>query len=167
MGAFGGVMGAAIASTMRNARELIVPAIVGAGVVVGLVAWVVHLRTPRVDLKLPLCANCNDAWARGVSYRRGLLAALGAVGVGAALGFSLDEMAIVALMRLAFVIVLVVAVGMKLPPRFITARRLVDTRVHLFGVGAGVPDAIRQRRAARAAKKAARRDASASESDDA
>jgi hypothetical protein len=164
VGLFGGATGAVIANLARSEPELLLPALGGALGVTGLIAWVVHVRTPRVDLNLPLCPACNDRWDSGVRARTIVLALLAVCGLGAAVAYSVHELAGALVALAGFVAVLFVAASLKLPSRFITARAQHGSVVYLAAVSPRLESVLEQRQAARKARKAARA-AAAAESD--
>jgi hypothetical protein len=166
-GALGGILGASIANVVRNDRELLLPLVGVVLLVIVAVGAFVHLRSERVPLQLPLCGPCARAWERGVVLRTSLLAVFGAMAFGGLLAFYLEATDALIVLGGAFVVWIIAAIAMKLPARFVTARKKTGTRVYLFGVGPAVPDAVVRRRAERAAKRADRAKRDAAEAIDA
>lgn len=155
---YGAAVGAAVGVVsvgVVSATPLSTATLVGAVLGSGLIAWVVHLATARVHLRLPLCESCNAAWSAGVRYRVGILAGWGIlVAILVPMRFFALSSAVGMASFLAIVTLLATVAIVKLTARSVGLRRVVGTRAHLSRVHAAVPSAIRQRRAELETKRA-------------
>ena len=124
LGYGGGAVGAAIAAAARNAPSLLVPLLVGAVFVIGIVAWIFHATATRVHVSLPLCRPCDERWRRGVGIRRVVVTAIAVIGAVAAFGLATHAKPLLVAALVAFVATLVAAVIAKLPPRLVGVQRI-------------------------------------------
>lgn len=126
-GIVSGVGGALVAQAMRSFPDSAAAILVGATVVLAPVVWLLHHKTPRQVVELPLCTSCNARWSQGVFFRRvfvGVLLLGLAVGAAVVLGDVVPMKTVAIAGGVAFVLVLVAAVSAKLPARFVTATRI-------------------------------------------
>ncbi|MBZ0120494.1 MAG: hypothetical protein K8H88_26110 [Sandaracinaceae bacterium] len=150
VGAVVGVVSVGVVSATRLSTATLLGALLGSG----LIAWVVHLATARVRLRLPLCESCNAAWSAGVRYSIGILAGWGVlVATLVPMRFFTLFLAVGTALLLVVVTLSATVAIVKLTTRYVGLRRVVGTRAHLSRVNAAVPSAIRQRRAERKAKR--------------
>ncbi len=139
-GIVSGLGGAMVAQAMRSFPESAAMILLGATLVLAPVVWVLHHKTPRQAVELPLCASCNARWSQGIFLRRAFLGALLlglALGAACVLGELVPVKTVAVGGGVAFVLVLLGAVSAKLPARFVTATRIGPQGAWLKGVDAG------------------------------
>lgn len=149
-GIVSGLGGAMVAQAMRSFPDSAAAILVGATLVLAPLVWLLHHKTPRQVVELPLCTSCNARWSQGVMFRRafvGAMVLLLAVGAVAVLGELLPVKTVAVVGGVAFVLVLLAAVSAKLPARFVTATRIGPQGAWLKGVDAGALARLAKERA--------------------
>jgi hypothetical protein len=134
LSAVGAVCGVMVARAMRE--DAMAGAVVLSGAFAGsiVVGYVIHSRAPKVDLRLPLCKDCDAAWSAGVRVRHAVLAMVGLAFVAAAYGFFAHESAAYILGGALLGGVILTALVFRLPTRFVHASAIQGTRAVLKGV---------------------------------
>ncbi len=147
LSAVGAVCGVMVARAMKD--DPIAGAIVLGGALVGsvVVGWVIHSKAPKAELALPLCKDCNARWTAGVRIRQGILAILCVALVAIAEGFFAHDKTGYIVGGALIGVVLVIALAVRLPARFVHASAIQGSRVALANVSEVAKIAIGNRQA--------------------
>lgn len=134
MGLVGGLIGASVASMVRNDKELLVPllAVIGVGVVV--FAVYSQRTSRRVDVTLPLCASCDAAWSKAKAARPLFLGAFIVSAVLVLAGLATEAKPLLLVAGALFFGVCLYAVVTKPAARYVIATNAEGPRVTLSQV---------------------------------
>lgn len=161
-GTASGVGGAVLAQALRGLdRTFAVLAFTGVAGMLGVIAWLAQRGAAKVELALPLCASCDAAWTEGEMLRTRFAWALGVSFALLAAGYALYSTPTLGVGGALFVLALVMAIGARLPKRFVSATVAKAEAVSLKVEGAIADDVV-----ARARRRAERRDAQRDEGPD-
>lgn len=162
----GGAIGVSVAAFVRNVfhddAAMQVGVIACVLFAAGIGAWIVHERTPKVTLRLPLCGPCDARLEEGLRWRNALLAGVGAFVLVGGWGIVADSNALLLTAVGIFVATLILAFAAKIPARMVQAAYAKEREVALKLDAAVAEDVV-----ARAERARARREQEASEADDA
>jgi len=144
-GAVGGLAGAVVVSLVRQDPESFLPVALLLAVGLGVIAWSIQRRATKVTIAVPLCADCDRRWSRGVSLRKGLVAVLAGSSLVGLVGLA-GVPALTGLGGVGFVSAIAIALVARLPNRFLGASRMTSTILHITGVAPEAMDRISERR---------------------
>jgi ribosomal protein L40E len=147
LGAIGGVCGVMVARAMKDdpvAGAFVLVTTFAGVIVVGLV---VHAYTPKVNLALPLCRDCNAKWSTGLTARYAVIALLVAACVMALYGFFTHDTVGYVAGGVVMAVGVAVSLAFRLRDRFVFASEIRGTQATLKGVSGDARMAIEMRAA--------------------
>ncbi|MDQ3037885.1 MAG: hypothetical protein M3Y87_36155 [Myxococcota bacterium] len=156
-GAAGGVVGAALASSMRGTFRddpaMMAAVLVGIVGVVSVGAWIAHGATSKLQLDVPLCRTHDAAIDAALQHRTWLLLGLALAGLLGAFGVAVSSVALGITAVAIFALVLVLAYGLGMPKAWIPTRWARGGEVAI-----AVGPELAQKLVARAEKRAKKND---------
>ena len=131
MGMVGGVLGAVVASTMRNDKDLLIPLLVVLGVGLAIFSFFANKNARKVDIAIPLCPKCDERWSKAKAARPFFLAAFAGTTLGLVLGMVTESKPLLVGAGVLFVAAMIYAVVTKPAAAFVGATWAEGSKVVL------------------------------------